>query len=152
MSPERSSIRSHHIADTIHWAQTGPEKAIFNTLHANNHTLGIRGRTYFLAAEKAHQSVLRRRCMSARPLCNVGGSTETAEYIQFWMTVNRHRTTASVAFNLVIALLVLSPGCMAQTPTAISRGGSGYELSGTYTHVITDGAFGTPLGMNGGTA
>ena len=39
----------------------------------------------------------------------------------------------------------------AQIPTATAPGADSYEVSGTFTHVLTDGTFGAPIGLNGWT-
>jgi hypothetical protein len=63
-----------------------------------------------------------------------------------------HRVSRALWFDLLIFSL-LSASAYAQSPAASTHGiGSGYEVSGTFTHVLTDGTFGRPLAMNGGTA
>jgi hypothetical protein len=54
--------------------------------------------------------------------------------------------------RLIPILLLLPNCCLGQSPAAMTRGGELYEISGTYTHVLTDGTFDAPLGMNGWTA
>lgn len=63
-----------------------------------------------------------------------------------------HRVSKSLCF-VVLIFGFLSASTYAQSPAASTHGiGSGYEISGTFTHVLTDGTFGRPLAMNGGTA
>src|SRR5437868_1224769 len=68
-------------------------------------------------------------------------------------TVTETRTATLIRSSIGV-LLFLSSCALAQSPAArTGAGGSGpYELSGTYTHLVADGTFGAPLGMNGWTA
>lgn len=71
------------------------------------------------------------------------------------MTLKHDQPNGGIATRIVslgILILVASTWSWAQYPAARSRGGGAYELSGTFTHVLTDGTFNAPLGMNGWTA
>src|SRR6185312_12598902 len=57
-----------------------------------------------------------------------------------------------MAARLVAILAFLANFCLGQSPAAMTRGSGSYEVSGTYIHVLTDGTFDAPLGMNGWTA
>lgn len=79
------------------------------------------------------------------------GITKRAENIQLCMT--DWRRIGRALTSCVVLMFGLSASIYAQSPAATTHGiGSGYEISGTFTHVLTDGTFGRPLAMNGGTA
>src|SRR5437868_526915 len=56
---------------------------------------------------------------------------------------------------LVLAITVVACSARAQSPIPTARGMSSdhrYEVAATYTHMLTDGTFSRPLGLNGFTA
>jgi hypothetical protein len=58
-----------------------------------------------------------------------------------------------IGLMFMATTLLVSASCFGQSPTGRGlTGAGGLEVAGTYTHVLTDGSFGTPLGLNGWTA